>query len=263
MSQPEQDSQSTARWWEFYAVRYGMGSVVGAIIFFFLCSTNPVFKPMLFGADAGKIDGTTLALLAGYGLAFCYIASAPILVFHVSRFLLQISMGSSGGSGATGWRRYAGVLLTLLPPIGALIIFALTRTTSGIVLAFYCFVFWLASMVIWPQYLAIGFTLAKTRELLTFYEKLAGKRKAGTGGIVESYRHMREHGNSFLIVVLEMILAIILFTAGNLEVSLTGVVSPSKEIYVLPYIMIIFLWIIPAAAVWLVGTLFERRFSGF
>jgi hypothetical protein len=46
MTQPDQENQSSARWWEFYAVRYGMGSVVGAIIFFFLCNTNPVLKPM-------------------------------------------------------------------------------------------------------------------------------------------------------------------------------------------------------------------------
>jgi hypothetical protein len=212
---------------------------------------------MLFGAETGKIDGTTLALLAGYGLAFCYVASAPILVFHVSRFLLDIS-----GSGATGWRRYSGVLWLLLPPFGATIIFFFTRSTSGVVLAFYSLVFALASLVIWPQYLAIIFTLIKSDKLIAFYRKLAAKRSAGKGGIVDSYKHMREHGNSFFIVVLEIILAIILFTAGNLEALSTGGVLQAKEIYVMPYIMIILLWIVPAAAVWLVGTLFERRFSG-
>jgi len=115
MSQTEQENQSPSHWWEFYAVRYGMGSVVGAVIFFFLCNTNPALKPMLFGAEGGKIDGTILTLLAGYGLTYCYIASAPILVFHVGRFLLNITTGSK----ASFWR----VVLLFLPPLAATAIF--------------------------------------------------------------------------------------------------------------------------------------------
>lgn len=253
MSQSDQENQSSSRWWEFYAVRYGMGSVVGAVIFFFLCNTNPVLKPMLFGAEAGKIDGTLLVLLAGYGLAYCYIASAPILVLHVGRFLLDIGKNSK----APYWR----VGLILLPTLIATVIFFFTRSMSGVALYFYSSVFALTFIILWPQYIAIGVTLFKSKELLAFYQKLANKRTAAKGGIVDSYKHMREHGNSFSIVVLEIVLAIILFTAGNFETFSTGVVSPSKEVYVLPYIMIIMGWILPAASVWLVGTLFERQFS--
>ncbi len=254
MSQPEQENQSSSRWWEFYAVRYGMGSVVGAVIFFFLCNTNPILKPMLFGAEVGKIDGTLLVLLAGYGLAYCYIASAPILVFHVGRFLLDIGKNSK----APYWR----VALLLLPPVIATAVFFFTRSMSGVVLYFYSLVFALATLVLWPQYIAIIATLLKSKELLIFYQKLANKRSTAKGGIVDSYKHMREHGNSFSIVVLEIVLGIVLFTAGNFETFSTGVVSSSKEIYVLPYVMIILAWILPAASVWLVGTLFERQFSG-
>ncbi len=253
MSQSDQENQSSSRWWEFYAVRYGMGSVVGAVIFFFLCNTNPVLKPMLFGAEAGKIDGTLLVLLAGYGLAYCYIASAPILVFHVCRFLLDIDKNSK----APYWR----VVLLVLPPLVATAIFFFTRSMSGMALYYYSAVWALLWLIIWPQYLAIGITLFNSKELLVFYQKLAKKRSAAEGGIVDSYKHMREHGNSFSIVVLEIVLAIILFTAGNFEAFSTGVVSPSKEIYVLPYVIIIMGWILPAASVWLVGTLFERQFS--
>lgn len=248
-----QADQSSSRWWEFYAVRYGMGSVVGAVIFFFLCSTNPVLKPMLFGAGAGKIDGTLLALLAGYGLAYCYIASAPILVLHVGRFLLDIGKSSK----TPHWQ----AILLFLPPLTATIVFFLTRSMSGTPLYFYSSVFALTSLIFWPQYLAIGVTLFKSKDLFAFYQKLANKRSAAKGGIVDSYKHMREHGNSYSIVVLEILLAIILFTAGNFETFSTGVVSTSKDIYIIPYIAIIMGWIFPAALVWLVGTLFERQFS--
>ncbi len=254
MAQPEQESSSSFRWWEFYAVRYGMGTVVGGVVFFFLCNTNPALKPMLFGAEAGRIDGPLLTLLAGYGLAYCYIASAPILVLHAGRFLLDIGQNSKASI-----RR---VLLLFFPPLVATLAFFFTRTSTGATLYFFSFVFAVAALVLWPQYLAILFTLFRTKELLQFYRKLSGKRDAAKGGLVESYKHLREHGNSFSIVVLEIVLAIILFTAGNFDATVRGAVSAAKDPYVLPYIGIILLWILPAALVWLVGTLLEREFSG-
>lgn len=254
MAQPDQENSSSSRWWEFYAVRYGMGTVVGGVVFFFLCNTNPSLKPMLFGAEAGKIDGPLLTLLAGYGLAYCYIASAPILVLHAGRFLLDIGQNSKTS--------IARVLLIFLPPLVATLAFFFSRTSTGVTLYFFSFVFALAALVLWPQYLAIFLTLFRTKELLQFYKKLAGKRDAAKGGLVESYKHLREHGNSFSIVVLEIVLAIILFTVGNFDATVSGTVSATTESNVLPYIGIILLWILPAALVWLVGTLFEREFSG-
>lgn len=245
-------SENSSRWWEFYAVRYGMGTVVGGVVFFFLCNTNPALKPMLFGAEVGKIDGPLLALLAGYGLAYCYISSAPILVLHAGRFLFDISQGAKAS-----WRR---VLVLFVPPAIATLIFFFTRTSTGPTLYFFSFVFALAALVLWPQYLAIIFTLFRTKELLKFYEKLAGKRDSAKGGIVDSYKHLREHGNSFFIVTLEVVLAIILFTAGNFDAAVGAAASATKEPYVLPYIWIVLIWILPAALVWLVGTLIERQF---
>ena len=254
MVQPDQENSGPSRWWEFYAVRYGTGTVVGGLVFFFLCNTNPALKPMLFGAEAGKIDGPLLTLLAGYGLAYCYIASAPILVFHAGRFLLDVGQNSR----TSIWR----VLFTFAPPLVATIIFFFSRTSTGATLYFFSSVFALAALVLWPQYVAILATLFQTKELLQFYRKLADKRAGQKGGLVESYKHLREHGNSFSIVVLEIVLAIILFTAGNFDATVGGKVIATKDTYVLPYISIILLWILPAALVWLVGTLFEREFSG-
>lgn len=256
MAQPEQDTQSTSRWWEFYAVRYGMGSVVGGIIFFFLCKTNPALRPLLFeaGGEPGTINGPLLALLAGYGLAYCYIASAPILVFHVGRFLLDINQNKKTSIGRK--------LAVFAPPLLAALAFCLTRSSTGSVPYFFTMVFSLAAVIVWPQYLAILVTLFKSKELFGFYRKLASKRNKATGNIIDSYKHMREHGNSFLIVVLEIVLAVILFFAGNFDFVTTGINSSSKELYVLPYIAIVLIWILPAALVWLVGTLFERQFSG-
>jgi hypothetical protein len=125
--------------------------------------------------------------------------------------------------------------------------FFFTRTSTGPTLYFFSFVFALAALVLWPQYLAIIFTLFRTKELLKFYEKLAGKRDSAKGGIVDSYKHLREHGNSFFIVTLEVVLAIILFTAGNFDAAVGAAASATKEPYVLPYIWIVLIWILPAA----------------
>lgn len=245
-------SENSSRWWEFYAVRYGMGTVVGGVIFFFLCNTNPALKPMLFGAEAGKIDGPLLALLAGYGLAYCYIASAPILVLHAGRFFIDISHGAK----MSLWR----ILVLLAPPVILTLIFYFTRIYTGSMLNVFSFVFLLAAFVLWLQYLAIFFTLFHTKEMLEFYEKLAEKRESAKGGIVDSYKHLREHGNSFFIVTLEFVLAIILFFAGNFDYVMGTSVAPTNATYVLPYIWVILTWILPAAIVWLVGTLIERQF---
>ena len=245
-------SENSSRWWEFYVVRYGMGAVVGGVIFFFLCNSNPVLKPMLFGAEAGKIDGPLLALFVGYGLAYCYIASAPILVLHAGRFLLNISQNA-----LVSWRR---VSVSFVPPVVATFMFFLACKSTGSELYFLSFVFLLAAMVFWIQCLAIFFTLSRRKELLNFYDKLAEKRKLATGGIVDSYKHLREHGNSFFIVTLEVILAIILFTVGNFDTAVGAATKATKVSYVLPYIWIILIWILPAALVWLVGTVIERQF---
>ena len=50
MSQAE-SSNTGARWWEGYAIRYGVGTVVGAVLFYILCTLNDALKPFLFGAQ--------------------------------------------------------------------------------------------------------------------------------------------------------------------------------------------------------------------
>ncbi len=85
----KKEDSSSQRWWEFYGIRYGMGTVIGGIILFVLFKSNALLKPLLFVTADGKLEGPQLTLLAAYGLVFCYISSAPILVFHAGRFILN------------------------------------------------------------------------------------------------------------------------------------------------------------------------------
>jgi hypothetical protein len=251
VSQPNESESS--RWWEFYAVRYAMGTVVGAIVFFFLCLANPVLKPLLFGTDTGTLDGTRLTLLAGYGLAYCYIASAPILVFHIGRYLLEVRKTTR-----TSWWRMLNILAV---PLASTAFFYFVVVPGNPKREFFTAVCALTTLLLWPQYLVIGVTLFKSKELYVFYQKLANKRSKATGGITDSYKHMREHGNSFAIVLLEVMLALILYAVGSLW-SPAVLVAGGKDAFVLPYLAVVLLWVVPAALVWMVGTLFEREFSG-
>ena len=98
-------------------------------------------------------------------------------------------------------------------------------------------------------------------EQFTFYERLADSRAKSRGGITDSYRHLRENGNSFFIVVLESLLGLLLVGASMLgDGGSTGVSLMDSKL--LLYLAILFIWILPAALVWLVATFFERRFSG-
>lgn len=252
MAQSDQENSGSSRWWEFYVVRYGTGTVLGGIIFFFLCKVNTTLTPLLFsaGIDKGKLDASVLTLLAGYGFAYCYIASAPILVLHAGRFMIDISNKSY----------LPVVLLIIFPTIAGTGIFFMLTTPTGAIHIFLSLVFALTFIVVWPQYVIIGFTLFQTKSLLRFYKRLAEKRENAKGGLVDSYKHLREHGNSFSIVFLEIVLAIILFAVGNYHVFGVETVGATKAASALPYIIVILVWIIPAAMVWLVGTLLEHEF---
>src|SRR6266436_2226867 len=80
------ESTST-RWWENYLVRYLMPSIAGVAIVGWLSSHGGNgFRTLLFLPAAGeRLDATSLTLLFLYGNLFCYVASYPVLIFHVTR----------------------------------------------------------------------------------------------------------------------------------------------------------------------------------
>jgi hypothetical protein len=270
----------SSRWWEFYAVRYAMGTVVGAVVFLLLCSSVPTLRPLLFGtgisdttsptdnvslsvkpntakADTDKpdttkikLDAVQLTLLAVYGLIYCYIASAPILVLHAARFLLSLDVGA--------WVRVRRFLCYgLVPLILGISAYVWGASRFGLVeRCFYAVIALIVGLIVWLQYVVVPLTLFRSKELYAFYERLAGNREGARGGMTDSYRHLREHGNSFFIVLLEIVLGVTLFGIGRY---LVGDSSASKRM--LSYIVVLLVWIIPAVFVWLIATVFERRFA--
>ena len=238
------------RWWEFYAIRYAMGTVVGAILFYFLCQSSLALQPLPFqtlpvGSATEKpvvgpqLDATRLTLLAAYGLVYCYIASAPVLVFHAGRFLLELGTGPR--------TKLKWLALCILPPIlVAVVAYALPSSRPlAERLLFSGSSFALAAILL-LQIVVVCRTLSRNAELYAFYARLAARRGQATGEITESYRHLREHGNSFFIVFLEAVLALILFGATTLTPVSVGTMRVTADA-VLPVILVA--WIVPSALV--------------
>lgn len=227
------------RWWEYYALRYFVGTIVGAVIVAFLnLEPGSPFSGCIAILESWK-ESTFLgiSLVAALGFVYCYIASFPVLTLHVVRAHLQRSVVETAP--------FSFIAALTLPVVVACLYFNqyLPLFASVIVAA-----------VIGIQYgLIILAVLNKFSVIEQFYRNLSivraeaipGKDKSSTPGFeyVISYRHLREHGNAFLIVLLEVVLAYALFH------------SPSQMFA----IVFLFLWLLPATAVWCLGIVLESR----
>ncbi|MEV3818792.1 hypothetical protein RI537_22120 [Aeromonas salmonicida] len=242
------NEQNNGHWWEFYGVRYAQGTVVGAMIVFFLFSQNEALKKILFIPSDPKDFGMPhLILLAVYGLAYCYIASAPILIMHAGRGLIFES--------PTNRHIHDGIIRriisTLLPPTISVIWYTYSNNAFDILgcLALFMYVM-LISFQFTIIYSIFSGSWIKT---INYYLAIASKRKQHkTSSYVESYKHIREHGNSFLIVAFQFFLACPIFMfVSQPEIS--------NENAIRHLALIIMFWIIPASTIWLFGNKLENH----
>jgi len=256
-------AESSLRWWDFYFVRYALGTIVGGIVVFALCCGNRFLIGMVYPLS------DHLAVVAVSGLAYCYVASAPILVFHAGRFLLKDIRG------VLWWGIFPAFVLSVVTVIFLPWLAPQQQIPDNVYLLYRSavlmgvFVFCLQIFTVWRA-------MYHGHELWTFYKKLSERREIAirsASGIVESYRHLREHGNSFVIVFLEILLGIILVVTSMRKGLINPVVdlpshedkvklffNPIDERFVLPLVILV-AWILPAAFVWVIGTQFERQFS--
>lgn len=83
---------SSSRWWENYALRYFVGMTLGGLSVHHLSQKLKLsWLPDLaeHGALQSNNLSTWLILYGALGLAYCYIASAPMLVMHSTRMSMQ------------------------------------------------------------------------------------------------------------------------------------------------------------------------------
>jgi hypothetical protein len=229
------------KWWEYYAVRYFVGTVVGALIIAFLNehSGSPYEGRLGLGGDSKEATFLGVGLVAALGFAYCYIASSPVLTLHATRAHLRLSVLKEScltyvASFVVGVGAAIFLAWQILPPLAAVGI--------GLIVGF-------------QVALVLLGLLTKFSVIETFYRELADARAQAmrkkdeppSAGLeyLTSYRHLREHGNAFMIVILEGVLAYALFHLP----------STTCAFY------FIAIWILPATLAWLLGTVLESRFA--
>lgn len=234
-------------WWDYYYIRYFVGAIFGVGLLLWLQAHAHICAgdQCKIGAGSAALEGSAVGAI---GLAFCYLASAPVLVLHALRFQWRNHgserrasfdrIGCAVAVGVVGGLVLWAALYVGLSYCGA----CQQRTPAMSWIAYVPFVFVVLSQVILLcrfrmvviqdgyQWLAVARARDKT--------KLYGKQK---GEYIESYRHLREHGNAYAILLAEIVLALALD------------VSPSW--FFVGGLLV--LWILPAAFVWFIGTWLE------
>jgi hypothetical protein len=235
----------SSRWWEYYLVRYFVGSVVGSLLVLSMAAhlaeqfTGAV-KDFIFSLISAARDGNikSLFVLAATGVAFCYVASSPMMILHASRAQL-IGEKSQNFNRTFYWLTATGLAVVL---IGMALVMARPPHTN-LLLAILIY-----SMIIGGQLaLIIVAHIDKFASTKKFYLDLGKARTVEDhrSEYVESYRHLREHSNAYAILVLELLLAFVLVN--------TRTTAESAAVIVL--------WLLPAVYCWFIATLLEVVFT--
>jgi hypothetical protein len=231
--------KSDSRWWEYYAVRYALGVGIGTPLIGLLWQQYHPLIPLTVKI-LSPFESTVSALLCGAGgMAFCYVASVPMLTFHSTRRVLS--------------RRWGWVLALFVCVIGAALTgIALDRGWVSSILSLQAAAMIVLAISFLLQLFLLGNVFLDPGPTHDFYDGLQANR-AKQSDLVESYRHMREHGNSVSIVLCELLLA---FCLWALKTTTPGETSAIARIC-----LIVGIWLLPSSLVWLVGSSLERHVS--
>lgn len=230
--------KNSSRWWEYYVVRYFIGTIVGAgaMLMFNEFSASPL-KGTLFPAISSFKDAGVhhLVVLVALGFAYCYVASAPMLTIHALR-----------GQIKSGWFSCATLWFV---PLFLVIYVGLNQWLSLAYWSWQSFSIAFVALVIALQLTLFAEAKLNNFEQITnFYWSLSTARASDAPQVqeyVESYRHMREHGNAFAIILFEVGFALAAISVPNLSMLSA----------------LLFLWVAPAALVWGVATTLESSLA--
>lgn len=234
--------ETTRRWWEAYVLRYFVGTAVGV-------ATLMVVKENAAISDVRNLLGKysdnfwkDILVLGSAGLAFCYIASAPVLTLHAVRGDWNLSVGSS-----RPWRPLVGVFLVAGLALTCTM-FICAEDWRGGSTHLFMGMFLLVVIVVPQMWMLARALLNGCDRVVDFYRRLSIERNVeskNSGGYIESYRDLREHGNAKSIVLCEIILGYLLSVAKTKT----------------QFICFLGLWMLPATCSWFIGTVLERRLT--
>jgi hypothetical protein len=234
--------ENNSRWWEFNLVRYLLGTIVGAIIvnvllnkLLFIPTYEKSYEYVFFYKIRTLTEWQFIFVHLAVGFVFCYIASAPILVFHSLRLNFNKKIFSNKPK-----KYFFFILISLL--ILGLIFYCISnclklnyKEDTAIFILFLIILIQVILMI-----------LLYDNELIQDYEELTFQRDTYyklNSTYIDSYKHLREHGNAFFILFLEIILGAILYQIENINA----------------IIVLITMWIMPGASIWFFGNFLEKK----
>lgn len=238
----EEIQSAKQNWWEGYVIRYALGSLVGAIICWFLIMQLPEKSIVrLFLHSKEVLVNYVVAMLMG--LSFCYMASAPILIIHVSRYqerrnFLPRVLNVAPILSFLGWLVFGVFLLYCADYFSGDFDFRQLKIISLLVLMMF--------FVVVVQVSFLPYRTEDVSEFFEYYDKLSFLRYYTFTDIMTSYRHLREHGNAYAVMILELFLGLALLLALKIHVFLVP--------------LVVLGWIVPAAYVWQVGSNIEKMY---
>lgn len=261
-SEKKEDKSGEGKWWEFYLVRYALGTVFGVLIVNALVKSGlAVPFPDASISEIGKPEG--YPLLIAYGLAYCYLSSAPILVFHASRFAMRQTGVRPSTIGILAVSALAAIAWWSV--VNREGFTAALFVSSGITIGSVCF-------ILLTQVRALYHGMTNPGGMWEFYRRLdENRRNSANKELIDSYRHLREHGNAFFVVLLELLLGLGLYVAGKVSLFPPAIIGKCVSGNlgcdvmltqgVIQTISVIAIWVVPGAAVWGIGCLLEAQFA--
>jgi hypothetical protein len=223
-------------WWRNYAVRYLLGNIVGAVLVNTYINKYDLWPSISSTSSNDFPLSQKLIILGILGFGYCYIASVPILVFHAIRNVLcgfKIEVRSNKKQSI-----FIGLLFFVV--LCLIVFISMWESLSSFKNILFYFILAI-------EYCALFIMFYKKYDYYDFICQLDKKRKKEKkkkGEFIDSYRHLREHGNAFFIILF--------------EISLFQVVIISSPEMLL---LLVLLWVIPGAAVWLLASWIESYFA--
>jgi hypothetical protein len=244
------------RWWEFYALRYALGSVMGIFILLYIFIQTDIATKFglnrlafLIPKDPKDLSFVHLVILGVCGLAYCYLSSAPMLVFHALRVIVFRELNTQS-SFWPKWGVYTFVfslVITLFVVIIGYIFDDMYKLNFNKIIEIILFIVLSTVSFSFTTMLSCwSFTEEPSLLITDFYEKLAEKRQKKLD-YVESYRHLREHANAFALVLCE-ILFCLLFVTG---------LKISGSVNFVPFLVI--LWLLAPSLIWVKANELENE----
>lgn len=225
------------------------------------------YFPMLKLTNGKDFNTASLTVWLLLGTLYCYIASYPILVLHAVRVYLLTKKNISP-------KLFVLFILLLLNMIFFVLYLRIFFLIPVFVIIFSSFQYYFLYKVVeeesgydYMKHLAKAKNdLIPNTEINTekkaeinaeINAEISAEKKAGyIKDITDSYKHLREHGNTALIILLEILLAFLLYVSLHYERE-----NGYMDFSIVSIILII--WVSPAALVYFYGHLLERKFSEF